>query len=268
MSVLMLSNGARLNYGETGTGPTIIMVHGSPGDGRAWASVIKQLAGDLHILTPDLLGYGGSDPLPRETQNRTEAMASAISELIVTCDGPVWLCGHSYGANVALHTAVHSRNSVRGIALLEPVFFRALQLAGDVQLYKTVQAFFISYLVRAEFAETDAIGIMIDFWCGDGFYDKLPSRTKTFLNAAISKNAEDVRASFAETIGATALRSFDRPAMIAFGDLSPKVAAMIAASLKKLLPRAVVAPIRGATHLLLDSHAGDVARLIGMAVGY
>lgn len=105
MSVLTLSNGARLNYGETGTGPTIIMVHGSPGEGRAWASVIKQLAGDLHILTPDLPGYGGSDPLPRETQNRTEAMASAISELIVTCDGPVWLCGHSYGANVALHTA-------------------------------------------------------------------------------------------------------------------------------------------------------------------
>jgi hypothetical protein len=107
---------------------------------------------------------------------------------------------------------------------------------------------------------------MIDFWCGDGFYDKLPSRIKAFLNAAISKNAEDVRASFAETIGATALEFFDRPAMIAFGDLSPKIAAMIAASLKKLLPRAVVAPIRGATHLSPDSHAEDVARLIGMAV--
>ncbi|HWZ39652.1 MAG TPA: alpha/beta hydrolase [Bradyrhizobium sp.] len=266
MSVLTTSTGARLNYGETGTGHTVIMVHGSPGEGRAWANVIGQFQGGLHILTPDLPGYGGSDPLPRETTNRTAAMASAIGELIVSCDGPIWLCGHSYGANVALHAAVQWRNRVGGIVLLEPVFLRALQLGGDVQLYKTVQAFFVSYLVRAEFAETDAIGIMIDFWCGEGFYDKLPSRTKGFLNAAISKNAEDVRASFAETIGATALGTFDRPVMIAFGDRSPKVAAMIAASLKKLLPRAVVAPIRGATHLLLDSHAGDVARLIGMTV--
>jgi pimeloyl-ACP methyl ester carboxylesterase len=69
-------------------------------------------------------------------------MASTIGELIVSCDGPIWLCGHSYGANVALHAAVHWRNRVGGVVLLEPVFLRALQLGGDVQLYKTVQAFF------------------------------------------------------------------------------------------------------------------------------
>src|SRR5690606_16436825 len=105
-SMMNLSGGPCLGFGETGTGPTVVMVHGSPGEGRAWNNVIKQLPDSVRVLTPDLPGYGRSDPLPGGTTHRTQAMADAVAELIEQQDGAVWLCGHSYGANVALHAAV------------------------------------------------------------------------------------------------------------------------------------------------------------------
>ncbi len=49
---------------ETYFGPWTNLVHGSPGDGRAWSRVVSRLVGRVRILAPDLPGYGGSDPLP------------------------------------------------------------------------------------------------------------------------------------------------------------------------------------------------------------
>ncbi|HXE22528.1 MAG TPA: alpha/beta hydrolase [Rhodoferax sp.] len=256
-----LSGGARLSFGETGAGPTIVMVHGSPGEGRAWTNVIKQLSNNLRILTPDLPGYGQSDSLPPETPHRTEAMASALVELAARQDGAIWLCGHSYGANVALHAAVRLGRKVAGLVLIEPVFLRALQLAQDAQ-FESARAFFTDYVVRAESSEPDAIGIMIDFWCGKGYFERMPEHARAFLNAAAPKNACDVRASFSETLGVSDLKMLDIPVVIVTGDQSPKIAESIATSCQNMMPNARTTKIHGATHLLLDTHAAQVAKLI------
>lgn len=259
--MMTLSNGAHLGFGETGAGPTIVMVHGSPGEGRAWTNVIKQLPDGLRILTPDLPGYGQSDPLPPEAQHRTAAMAAAVAELAEKQEGAIWLCGHSYGANVALHAAVRLGSKVAGLVLIEPVFLRVLQLVEDAQ-FESARAFFSDYVARAEASEPDAIGIMIDFWCGKGYFGRLPERAKAFLNTAAPKNALDVRASFSEVLSVADLQMLNIPTVIATGDQSPKIAESIAASCQSLMPNAVTTKIPGATHLLLDTHATQVARLI------
>jgi len=134
------------------------------------------------VLTPDLPGYGESDSLLPPTPQPTEAIAAAVAELIERCDAPVWLCGHSYGGNVALHAALRCRERVTGLALVEPVFMRALDLAGHPAMRLDAQAFFTTYLVRFEFGEPDAVGLMIDFWSGAGTYSRIPSKQKYFLN--------------------------------------------------------------------------------------
>jgi pimeloyl-ACP methyl ester carboxylesterase len=53
---------ARLNYGEAGSGLPLILVHGSPGEGRAWGRVVKHLPPNTRALVPDLPGYGGFLP--------------------------------------------------------------------------------------------------------------------------------------------------------------------------------------------------------------
>ena len=242
--------------------PSLVLVHGSPGDGRAWTRVITQLPPDASVATPDMPGYGGAAPLPPDTAAHTQAMASAIGTTIDGCAGPVWLCGHSYGGNVALHAALDRREQVHGLLLLEPVFMRALELSGEDEVLAQARTFFAAYVERVEAAEPDAVGQMIDFWFGAGAYLKLPRPVQDFLNASAARNAKDVKASFRESISREQLASFDRPVLIAHGAVSPPLARTIATALASLLPKARVRSIAGASHAMLDTHPSDVAGVI------
>ena len=44
MAILELTTGANLHYGDTGgSGTPIVLVHGSPGDGRSWGRVCQEV---------------------------------------------------------------------------------------------------------------------------------------------------------------------------------------------------------------------------------
>jgi pimeloyl-ACP methyl ester carboxylesterase len=174
MASLELSDSAHLAYGETGAGSPLMLVHGSPGDGRSWARVMKHLPPALRTLTPDLPGYGGSTPLPPGITHRTQAMGVAVGRLLEGCAGNAWLCGHSYGGNVVLHAALRHRERVNSVVLLEPVFMRALELAGEWETLKKSRAFFSSYVARVLGGEPEAVSTMIEFWFGPAAFDRLP----------------------------------------------------------------------------------------------
>jgi pimeloyl-ACP methyl ester carboxylesterase len=256
MATLEFSNGARLAYGETGAGSPLLLVHGSPGDGRSWARVVKHLPTDLRALTLDLPGYGGSTPLPAGTLRRTDAMAAAVGRLMQASTEFVWLCGHSYGGNVVLHAALQRRERVNGVVLLEPVFMRALELADEQEMLEKARTFFSSYVARILGGEPEAVSTMVEFWFGPGAFDMLP------LVGAAPKNAEDVRAAFSEEVTREQLNAFDRPVLIAYGGASPPLAGIIAHALARLMPRVEVVSIPGATHGMLDTHSAAVVGLI------
>ena len=43
MPILELPDGKKLTYREEGDGPPLVLVHGSPGEGRSWSRVIPHL---------------------------------------------------------------------------------------------------------------------------------------------------------------------------------------------------------------------------------
>lgn len=260
MPTLSLANRRHLAFGDTGGGTPLVLVHGSPGDGRAWSRVARHLAPGFRVLTPDLPGYGGSDAVPAGAG--TAEMATAIGELIGGMAEPVWVAGHSYGGNVALHAALAHRDRIRGLILFEPVFIRALALAGERDVLEMATRHFDDYVRRVEGGDAAAIDRMIDFWFGTGAFGRLPPPVQGFLIGAAPKNAADVRAAFRESVTEAALTGFDRPALIAYGGKSPPVAPIIARSLAKLMPHAESVPIEGASHGMLDTHAEAVARVI------
>lgn len=262
MPSLILSEGGSLAYRDTGSGPPLILVHGSPGDGRAWLRAVPRLAERYRVLMPDLPGYGGSDPLPSGAPGRTAAMATGIGALIASCGEPVRLCGHSYGGNVALHAAVSHADLVRSLVLFEPVFFRALDLAGDTQAYGSATRFFTSYADKVSGGEPAAVGEMIDYWFGPGSFARMPEPVRGFLISRAAANAVDVRASFAEQLTHQQLASFSRRVVVAYGSDSPPTASAIAKALVGLMAKARLHTIPGANHGMLDSHAGAVADLI------
>lgn len=259
MPSLILANGAKLAFTESGTGTPLVLVHGSPGEGRAWGRVARHLP-DHRLLMPDLLGYGGSDPLPPGAT--TAARAEAVVALIDAAGAPVWLAAHSYGGNVALHAALARRERVKGLALFEPVFFRALALTGAHDVLAAGRAHFDDYVRRVEAGDNGAVSRMIAFWFGDGAFQRLPPPVQAYLTGAAPKNAADVKATWGESIAKDELAAFAPPTLIAYGAGSPPVAPAIAAALARLLPNAETVPIEGATHAMLDTHPEAVATLI------
>jgi pimeloyl-ACP methyl ester carboxylesterase len=264
MPSVTLPGGARLAFGEMGAGPPLVLVHGSPAEGRAWGRVARHLDGAFRLLTPDLPGYGGSDPLGANAS--TAAMSGAVVALIQTLAERAWLAGHSYGGNVALHAALASRERIEGLILFEPVFFRGLALAGEHAALSAAAGHFEDYVRRVEGGDLRAVSRMIEFWFGAGAFERLPPPVRDYLESAAPKNAAGVKAAFAESVSAEELAAFAPATVIAYGADSPPVVAAIARALAGLLPRAETHPIPGATHGMLDTHADAVAAFIRRCV--
>jgi pimeloyl-ACP methyl ester carboxylesterase len=53
--------GQKIHYLETGTGPTVILLHGLGGDVTNWALTVPALAGQYHVYALDQIGFGKSD---------------------------------------------------------------------------------------------------------------------------------------------------------------------------------------------------------------
>jgi len=257
------ADGGQLACRQSGSGTPIILVHGSPGDGRSWGRVVPRLAERHRVLMPDLPGYGGSDPLPPGgVEQHTAAMAASLDELVEACEAPALLVGHSFGGNVALHAALRHIGRIRGAILFEPVFMRALGLAGDTETLAAAREFFGAYADRVAAGESGAVSAMIDYWFGDGAFARLSAPVQDFLRGAAARNAADVRGTFAEQITMDQLGMLSRPVTVAYGAASPPVVSAIARALGQLVLDATVRPIAGAAHGMLDSHPDAMADLI------
>jgi pimeloyl-ACP methyl ester carboxylesterase len=262
MPSVTLLGGGKLAYRDAGSGRPLILVHGSPGDGRSWSRVAPRLTERYRVLMPDLPGYGGSDPPPNGPLGRTASIGMAIGALIETCGEPVRLCGHSYGGNVALHAAVSHADLVHSLMLFEPVFFRALYLAGDKQTFESAALFFAAYAERVTGGEPTAVGEMIDYWFGPGCFAQMQQSVRGFLISGAAANGVDVRAAFAERLTVEQLASFPGSVVIAYGGDSPPHAPTIAKALVELMMRARLHVIPGASHGMLDGRPDAVVDLI------
>jgi magnesium chelatase accessory protein len=122
-----------------GSGPIILMLHGTGASGHSFAELANLLKDRFELVIVDLPGQGFSSPLPERTR-LLSAMASAAASL---CDRlaiePDYIVGHSAGAAVALRMAIDTHIQPRGIlsingALMpfawffEPIMLRAARL--------------------------------------------------------------------------------------------------------------------------------------------
>lgn len=246
---------------------TLVLVHGSPADGRAWAGVEEALGGKFNVLTPTLIGHGAGgngEPVP---PIETTDLANGIEAGLPKFDKPVYLAGHSYGANVALHLALKGTLPVKRLVLLEPVAFEVLPLVGEPSTHKTALDALQGYLSAAANNEPEAISKMIDLWFGPGAYPKFPEFLRDYLCANTDVNLRDVQASLREEYNLEALAALSAPTLIGFGTKSPAVLESIARSVAGTLANGQAHSIDGADHAMLAACPEVVADFIETFVG-
>ncbi len=88
-----------------GSGPALLLLHGTGSSAHSWADVVGALAREARVIVPDLPGHGYTTGAGKLSLT---AVAQALDALITALDGPriAVVAGHSAGAVVALRWAL------------------------------------------------------------------------------------------------------------------------------------------------------------------
>ena len=131
----------RVNYqdraGPAADSPTVVLLHGSPGNGHNMDALADALAGEMRVLVPDLPGFGGST---RQVANYSiAAHAEVIDQWLQQLDtGPVHVVGFSMGGGVALELFRQRPEALRSLTMLAAIGAQELELLGHYDLNHAV----------------------------------------------------------------------------------------------------------------------------------
>ncbi len=251
-----------VSYEEYGAGPLVVLVHGSPGNGKAWSRVGEHLADRHRIVAPDLPGHGGTTPqAPGEVPDVGYA-ATLLEALIGRVGAPALLAGYSYGGVVALAIALRGRVSIGALALLEPVAVPVLSMTGDPDLHARTRAVFDGYIAGVEAGDPLQVRTMVEFWFGPGAFERMPEPLRSFMVREAPTNARDVRGALREDYSPATLRGLSVPVTTLVGGRSPEITRTIAQTITTYVPEASLTILDGATHAMITTHAEAVAEAL------
>ncbi len=110
-------------YGEAGSGPPALFLHGWGLDHKAYKRALSRLVrAGLHVYAPALPGFGGTAGLPDGADGLSaygDWVAAFLDE--VGAGEPVLAMGHSFGGGVAVMLAHDHPRHVRALVLINSV---------------------------------------------------------------------------------------------------------------------------------------------------
>jgi pimeloyl-ACP methyl ester carboxylesterase len=114
------ADGTPLAVWVEGSGPALVLVHGSIADHTTFEPFVAVLRDHLTTFSMDRRGFGASGDAPRYAIERDfEDVAAVVGAVAARTGGPVALWGHSYGANCAMGGAALA-DEVHHLVLYEP----------------------------------------------------------------------------------------------------------------------------------------------------
>ena len=113
----VLISGWRVHYVDTGAGPPVVMVHGSPISSFAFRQQIAALAPRFRVVAPDLLGFGRSEG-PGEGASfpqQADMLCALLDHLAL---GAFRLVVHDWGGPIGLGCAVQRLDEISQLVLI------------------------------------------------------------------------------------------------------------------------------------------------------
>jgi pimeloyl-ACP methyl ester carboxylesterase len=115
------AGGVKTNYLEAGTGPAVVLIHGSGPGVTAyanWRLVLPSLAERFRVVAPDMIGFGFTER-PDDVQYTVDAWAEQVVGLLDELDvRQASLVGNSFGGAIALRVASRYPDRVDKLVLM------------------------------------------------------------------------------------------------------------------------------------------------------
>jgi pimeloyl-ACP methyl ester carboxylesterase len=130
--------GATVSYDQYGRGPPLVLVHGAFSDHQSnWEFVKPLFEQQFTVYAIARRGRGETDATAGHSLEDESRDVVAVMQSI---GAPVFLLGHSYGAQTALAAAAQVPDRVRKLVLYEPAWPRVVEKEALARLEALAQA--------------------------------------------------------------------------------------------------------------------------------
>ena len=243
-----------MHYLEAGDGEPIILVHGAIGDYNAWSQQMDALAEDHRVIAISRrYAWPNQQPARDETFDCSVALHS--KDLIAFMEAleipSAHVVGHSYGAMIALRTAVDRPEIVRSLVLGEPLVESLI--AGTIRGDSLIddmknRAALASEHFRAG-RDEEAMRTFIRMVIGsDGVYDAVPqeSRDSWFKNMVEGICIVETQDMF--SLPRQSLSQIEIPTLLIKGEYSPAILRLVSDSLDVVVPNSELKQLPMSSH--------------------
>jgi 2-hydroxy-6-oxo-octa-2,4-dienoate hydrolase len=115
------AGGVKTNYLEAGSGPAVILIHGSGPGVTAyanWRGVLPALSENFRVIAPDMVGFGFTDR-PEDIAYGVQTWADQVVELMDSLGiEQASIVGNSFGGAIALRIATQHADRVNKLVLM------------------------------------------------------------------------------------------------------------------------------------------------------
>jgi len=261
------AGGIRWHVQIMGSGPAILLLHGTGAATHSWRDLMPILAKNFTVVAPDLPGHGFTSQ-PAVSGMTLPGMASGVSTLLQHLGlSPEIAAGHSAGAAVLSEMCVQGAIAPRALVSLNgallPLPFHGVAAPFMGPLAKLLAA---NPLVPMLFAWQAADGKVVDRLLrgtgsavdedGKKFYARL-ARKSGHAGAALT-----MMANWDLVTLQAALPKLSVKTLLVAGTNDKSIPHTDADKLARLIPNASVAKMPGLGHLAHEEQAAEVAQMI------
>jgi len=248
-----------------GRGPDVLLIHGALGDYRQWEPIDRALSNSYRMIAVSRRFHWPNPAPAADAEYTYDAQSSDLYALLQSLGRPAHLVAHSYGAGVALLTALRHPELVRSLILVELPFGSlmapsapefASELASRDSMVAAVRA-----SVQAGAAERAAESLIDWVEGGPGGFRKLSRAIQEQLLA----NAATVGPTYsapAPVVTCDQLRALQLPVLIVRGEQTRPWYRLVAATAADCIPGAESAVIPAARHMSIVENPDGSADLI------
>jgi magnesium chelatase accessory protein len=259
------ANGLRVHVQIAGTGPAMLLLHGTGAATHSWRDLLPILAKQYTVIAPDLPGHGFTER-PTESGMTIPGMAATITALLAQLNQkPASCAGHSAGAAVLANMILDHQ--------IFPESF--ISLNGALLPFKHAVSPFLAPLAKM-FARSPLVPFFFSMHAADPrVVDRLLRGTGSQIDADGAKFYGRLAARSGHAGAAlTMMANWDLPTLLArlpqlttptlllAGGNDKTISPTEATQLAKILPHATVKILPGLGHLAHEEQPHQVAQIM------